>query len=95
MGVLIDINPSLINDKLSRQSIITLDINIEATSRLPVLFFLSLVFDYIWRRRQSIKSISLTEIHAMISADVSILKSTKFRNAAETIENALQIDVCL
>ena len=95
IGVLIDIDPSLIDIELSSQSIITLDSSIEVTSRLPVLFFLSLVFDYIWRRRQSIKSISLTELHAMISVDVYILKSTKFMKAAQTIENALNFDVYL
>ena len=95
LGVLIDIDPALINDQLSSENIITLNINIGEESRLATLFFLAMVFNFIMRKRQANKAISMREVHAMLLANVSMLKKTMFTNEAKTIENDLNFDICL
>ena len=94
IGVLIDLDPGLVDCELSARNILTLDFQINDCKKLAVLFFLTLVFEFIWKKRQAKKSISLMEVHAMILADVSILKQTRFINEAKTIESALNFDIC-
>ena len=89
IAVLFDIDPGLLDYELSGTNLVTLNIGVENDMKLPVVCFLSLAFGFIWKRRRTMKTMTIFDIKTSIQAEVHILKKTKHRNAAEIIDSAL------
>ena len=89
IAVLIDIDPTLINTELNAVNLSSFNLQTDRETSIPVLWFLTTIFNLIWTARISKKPPSFTTIKAEIKADLTIWKRTNYNNMAVIIESAL------
>ena len=89
LGVLIDLDPSLVNADLCGTNLITFNLPLERDSMFPVVWFLVNIFKHIWASRCSRKQLTVSTTKENIEAEIWILKNTHFLQIAEHIETAI------
>ena len=89
MGVLIDLDPGLLNVNLSGSNLVTFNLRLDRESQLPVLWFLTTVFSLIWKARSSRKQINYRKTKLTIEGEILIMKKTQYNKVAELIESAI------
>ena len=89
LGVLIDIDDSLVNVELSGEKLVSFTLPMERETELPIVWFLATVFQLLWEARTTRKPITVSKMKPAIQAELTIMKKTKFYNSAQLIENAI------
>ena len=89
IAVMIDISEDLIDVDLSSSNLVTLNIPLESETRQAVAWFLATVFSVVWRARQTRKAPTINYTRLIIETELKILKETRYRNIAESLENAI------
>ena len=89
LAVLFDIDPNLLSAETDSLNMVSLNIPMDPETVLPVLWFLSTVFSYIWKCRTRRKTVTLIQTRTTIEAEVNILKKTKFKQSFELIESEI------
>ena len=74
LGVLINIDPSLLNCELSGVNIVGFNLPMDEDTALPVTWFLTTVFSLVWKANCARKPISFSKMKAAIEGDISILR---------------------
>ena len=91
LGVLIDIDPGLINDDLSSVNTIMMNFKAEDELLFPLVWFLSSVFMLVWKARTTRKPVRLERIKGELEADIAIMRKTKRMNEAYILDSAINL----
>ena len=75
---------------LSTEQALRLDVDLDEDMELPFVWFSAAAFQAIWDLRQKVKQIELYVIRAQIEAKISLLRETRFINAATMLDILLE-----